>query len=160
MNETEEMCNRLVKLAIRLGAEDEGIDISDHDYSMEQLASMRSFLSSQRRAIDIVSKALAVYWNDEYQSMQYDDGVNDWRVGKTKGKKVIDPDAFYEWMATLSPTRLKRLVSTSAVKVGGFDGPERSTFLDETPVNDKLSLNSKPHYRDTSAIADADKEKK
>ncbi len=155
MTETEEMSNHLVKLAMRLMPEDEGIDVSDHDYSMEQLASMRSLLSSQRRAIDVVSKALAIYWSENHKDKIYDDGVSDWKVGRTKGKRVIDPDMFYEWLSTMSAQRLSKLISPSSIKVGGFMDAERETFLDESPTSDKLSLNSKPHYRDGPAIADA-----
>ena len=160
MTEAEEMSRHLVKLALRLMPEDEGIDISDHDYSMEQLASMRSYLSSQRRAIDMVSKSLAIYWGESHKDKIFDDGVNDWKVGRTKGKRVIDPDMFFEWMSGLSAQRLSKLVSPSSIKVGGFMDAERSTFLDESPTSDKLSLNSKPHYRDGPAIAGvSDKEK-
>ena len=160
MNETEEMSQRLVKLAMKLMPEDEGIDVSDHDYSMEQLSSMRSLFSSQRKAIDAVSKALALYWEENHKDKMFDDGVSDWKVGRTKGKVVIDPDAFYEWLSTMSAQRLSRLISPSSIKVGGFMDAERSTFLDESPTSDRLSLNSKPHYRDVSAIADVDKKKK
>ena len=134
----------LIELAKRLAPEDEGIEISDREYTQEQLAGIRSLLGTTRKAIDIVSAALAVEWDTAHKGEYYNDGANIWSVGRTKGKKVYDPDAFYAWLATKDADELAKIVSTSAVKVGGMSEGERSTFLDESPTSDKLTLKSKP----------------
>ncbi len=134
----------LIELAKRLGPEDEGIDISDREYTQEQLAGIRSLLGRTRKAIDIVSASLAIEWDGAHKGAYYDDGANIWSVGRTKGKKVVDPAAFFEWLATKDADELSKLVPAREVKVGGMSDAERSTFLDESPTSERLTLKSKP----------------
>lgn len=138
---------QLLRLAGRVQPEGEGLDLTDQEYAMEDMAGLRSYLSSMRKNIDIINAALAVAWDEEFGGKDYDDGTNDWKVGRTKGKKLVDADAFYGWMATLDADRLARLVSVASIKVGGMNESERQNFLDESPYNDKLTLKFKPHYR-------------
>lgn len=134
----------LLALAKRLGPEDEGLDLSDKEYTMEQMAEIRSLISSQRKSIDMISAALAVEWGEKYSHESYDDGHNTWSLGRTKGKVIVNNDQFYKWLATKNADQLSKLVSATAVKVGGMSVVERETLLDETPRTDKLSL--KPEW--------------
>ena len=136
----------LLRLAGRLQPEGEGLDLTDQEYAMEDMAELRSHLSTMRRSIDIISRALAEAWDEEYGGKVWDDGASSWKVTRAKTKQFVDSDAFYEWMATLSPERLRRLVAIGGIKVGGFEDAERQTFLDESPVNDRLSITSKPNW--------------
>ncbi len=135
----------LLDLAARLGPESEGLDLTDREYTPKEMVELRSSLSTMRKGIDIVNGALAKAWAENHAFESYEDETNKWYLGRTKGKKVVDPSAFYAWLATLDADRLSKLVSPSSIKVGGFDEVERSTFLDETPVNDKLTIKSVPH---------------
>ena len=136
----------LLRLAGRLSPEGEGLDLLDEEYAMEDMAELRSYLSTMRSSIDIVSRALAEAWNEEFGGKTWDDGTNTWKVGRTKGKSLVDADAFYEWMTTLDADQLKKLVSIHGIKVGGMTEGERQTFLDESPTNDRVSLTSKPNW--------------
>ena len=137
--------DELLDLASKLAPEGEGLDLIDRDYTPKEMAQLRGALSTMRKGIDLVSNALARAWSENYAFQSYEDEVNSWYLGRTKGKKVVDPDAFYAWLATLDADRLAKLVSPGSIKVGGFTEVERSTFLDETPVNDRLTIKSKPH---------------
>ena len=133
----------LIRLALMVGPEDEGLDLSDLEYTIEQLAHLRSELSSQRRAIDMVNKALARAWDENYGNEVYEDEFKEWYLGRPKGKKVIDTETFYAWLATKDADELSRIVSTSAVKVGGMSPVERDTLLDETSTQKELTINSR-----------------
>ncbi len=145
MSELRMAIAELLDLANRLGPESEGLDLTDRDYTPQEMVQLRSELSRMRKGIDLVNNALARAWAETHPHEAYEDETNRWYLGRTKGKKIVDPSAFYAWLATLDADRLSKLVSAASVKVGGFDEVERSTFLDETPTNDRLSIKSTPH---------------
>ena len=145
MNDITKEMLELIDLAKRLGPEDEGIDISDREYAPQDMAEMRSLLSSTRKAIDIVGAALANEWDNEHKGVSYNDGANIWYVARTKGKKVIAPEAFFEWLNTKDAKELTLLVPSYSIKVSGMSDAERTTFLDESPTSDRLTLKSKPN---------------
>ena len=64
----------------------------------------------------------------------------------TAGKVIIDDTAFYEWLASKSAIQLTKLVSASAIKVGGMTPAERDTLLDETPTSKNLSIKNSRRY--------------
>lgn len=136
----------LLNLAGRVAPEGEGLDITDREYAMEDMAELRSFLSSQRKAIDVISNALARAWDEQFGGKTYDDGTNTWKVGRSKGRRLVDEDSFYNWMASLDADQLKALVSVHGIKVSGMSEGERQTFLDESPTTDRLSLNGRENY--------------
>jgi hypothetical protein len=138
--------NLLLRTAGKVKPEGEGMDITDQEYAMEDMAEIRSFISSMRSSIDLISGALARAWDEQFGGKSYNDGGQTWKVGRTKGKRFVDEDAFYEWMATLDADQLKALVSVHGLKVSGLSEGERQTFLDESPTNDKLSLNARENY--------------
>jgi hypothetical protein len=144
-NKLKAEAKRLLALASRLSPEGEGIDLGDMDYTPEEMAQIRSYLSVMRRSIDSVNSALAKKWQLSNTDEVWDDGANTWYVSKSKGKRIIDTDLFYEWLETKDSDELSRLVSATAVKVGGMTPTERETLLDETAVNDRLSITSKPN---------------
>lgn len=136
-------CEKLLEQARLLAPEAEVFE-PEKDYTMEELALLRSRLSTMRKSIDFINKGLAIYWQDEYKGESYQDEYNIWWVGTTKGKRIVDADMFYAWLATKDADELSKLVSPSAVKVGGMSPVERSTHLDETPRNTDVSINNKP----------------
>ena len=144
-NKLKAEAKRLLELASRLSPEGEGIDLSDMDYTPEEMAQIRSYLSTMRRSIDAVNSALAKKWRLSNTDEVWDDGANTWYVSKSKGKSIIDTDMFYKWLASKDSDQLSRLVSATAVKVGGMTPSERETLLDETAVNERLSITSKPN---------------
>ena len=136
--------DRLMQLANRVQPEGEPLDLRDREYDPEDMAALRSHLSQMRRNIDLINTALAQAWRLDHQHKVFDDGVNVWYVGKSKGKRIIDLDLFYSWLSEKDNDQLSKLVSANAVKVTGMTPVERETLLDETEVNDRFSIKSKP----------------
>ena len=136
---------KLLTLASRLSPEGEGIDLRDNEYSPEEMAQIRSHLAGMRRSIDAVNNGLARAWQLDNTDEVWDDGANTWYVSKSKGKRVIDLDLFYQWLESKDSDQLSRIVSANAIKVGGMTPTERETLLDETAVNDRFSITSKPN---------------
>jgi hypothetical protein len=136
--------SELLKLATMVQPEGESLDLRDREYTPMEMSELRSHLSQQRRNIDLINNALAQAWQSEYPDERYSDGANEWYVGRTKGKRIVDTEMFYAWLATKDPDQLAKLVSASAVKVGGMTPVERETHLDETPTNDRISIKSRP----------------
>ncbi len=141
--ELREESDSLLNLARRLGPEGEGIEI-DNEYELEEVVQIRSFLSATRTAVDVVNKGLAKLWLREFPNVRYSDEFVEWYLGQAKGKKILDKDSFYAWLATLDAERLEKIVSAASIKVGGLTETERMTFFDETPTNDTLSIKHKP----------------
>jgi len=141
--ELREMTEHLLDVGRLLGAEKEGMTI-DEDFDLEEIVQLRSNLSETRRAIDLVNKALAVYWHEEFGSEPFDDEYDTWYVAQRKGKRIVDMDTFFAWLATKDADELSKLVSAGSVKVSGMSPAERDTMLDESPTNDTLAIQSKP----------------
>jgi hypothetical protein len=139
--------NNLLGTAAKVKPEGEGMDLTDQEYAMEDMAEIRSFISGMRSSIDLISAALARAWEEQYgEGKTYDDGGRTWKVGHTKGRRLVDEDMFYAWMASLDADQLRKLVSVHGIKVSGMTEGERQTMLDESPTNDKLSLNARENY--------------
>ena len=70
--QTKTQAAALVRLAMKLVDEGEPFDISDLDFTVEDLVRMKSLLSNQRKAIDMVNKSFAVYWDDVHFDEVYE----------------------------------------------------------------------------------------
>ena len=142
--ELREMAEHLLDLADRIGPEGEGMDVLDEDFTIDELVQLRSKLSSMRKAIDVVNKALAKYWHDQYTGQTHDTEYDTWYVTQRKGKRAWDDTLFFDWLASKDATELSKLVSVSAVKVSGMSPSERETLLDESPTSETVSIESRP----------------
>jgi len=142
--EIQEAAAELISLARSYVGEGEPMDITDMGYTAEEMALLRSEMKSIYAATKVVNKALADAWNFDHKYESYDDGANVWYLGRTKGKKIIDQDLFYEWLAEQGADKLRSLFSGYNVKVGGLTPAERDNFLDETAAHDTLTILSKP----------------
>ena len=143
---TETKARQLVKMAMKVTGEGEMLDLSDEDFTLKKLVELKAHLSHQRKGIDMVNKALAIYWDEEHYDEVYEEQFTRWKVGITKGKRIIDDTKFFAWLATKSAVELSKIVSASAIKVGGMSPAERDTLLDETPTNMNLSITSSRRY--------------
>ena len=126
--------------------EGEPIDLRDQEYTPEQMATLRSHLSTMRKGIDLISAALAKAWQLDHTDEVWNDGNATWSVKRAKTKSIIDTDLFYDWLASKDAEQLARLVSATAVKVGGMTPAERETLLDESEIHDRLTITPKPNY--------------
>jgi len=145
--QVDKLSAKLIELGILVAPEAEGLDLSDHDFDLESLAQLRSRLSSMRVAIDLVNKALAVYWNDTYPGERLTLENVEWKVGRSKTKELVDDDMFMAFLASKDVDELKRLFTpsrlTSVVKVSGMTPAERETFISEGYTNAGLSIQHK-----------------
>ena len=99
-----------------------------------------------RRSIDLISAGLAKAWQLDHTDEVWNDGNATWSVKRAKTKSIIDTDLFYDWLASKDAEQLARLVSATAVKVGGMTPAERETLLDESEIHDRLTITPKPNY--------------
>ena len=136
----------LIEMARHLLPESEPIDLREHEFTPEQMALLRSHLSTMRRSIDLISAGLARAWQLDHTDEVWNDGNSTWSVKRAKTKSIIDTDLFYDWLASKDAEQLARLVSATAVKVGGMTPAERETLLDESEVKDRLTITPKPNY--------------
>lgn len=144
MNSLKQDIDELIALADMVQPEGEPLDLTDREYTIEHMSQLRSRLSQIRRDIDLINNALARAWDKDHRDKVTNDGANIWYVGRTKGKKVVDADMFFEWLATRTPDELRRLITPTNTKVSGMTPSERETHFDESEVNDRLSIKSKP----------------
>ena len=135
---------RLIDLAFLVNPEGEPLDLIDNEYTTQQMAELRSHLSSMRSGLDAVNGALARAWETEHLGESYADGTNRWWVGRAKKKEWIKDAGFHDWLATLDADRLATLINPNTIKVGGLTPAERETFFDESQRTDRLSIQSKP----------------
>jgi len=140
----------LIELARKLGPEGEGIEFADREWTMEELVQLRSHLSAMRTGIDIVNSGLARYWDETFPGEKFMMDHTEWSVGKTRVRRVVDPDLFIEWVASLDAEQLATLVNpnrlVTVVKTSGMSPAERDTHLSE-------------EYSQTSGISIKSKEK-
>ena len=148
MNKTQTKAKAaaLVKMAMPLTNEGELLDLTDNDFTLEDIVRMKSILSNQRKAIDMVNKAFAIYWDEIHHDEIFEEEFTKWSVGTTAGKRIIDDTQFFEWLASKSAVELTKLVSATAIKVGGMSPAERNTLLDETPSNMNLTIKNSRRY--------------
>ncbi len=147
MNTDRQEAQELINLAIRLGPEDEGLDLTDREYNLEQLAALRLTLSTIRGACDIAANGLAAAWADidpdGYIEM---DGLKFW-LGKVKGKRWVDDTSafgFADWLKKQDVETIASILAPYGLKVGQIDKAARNTFLDETPGVAKSTIQNKP----------------
>jgi len=144
--QSEAKATALVKMAMPLTSEGELLDLTDNEWTMEDIVRMKSYLSTQRKAIDMVNKAFAIYWDEIHHDEVFEEEFTKWSVGTTAGKRIIDDTQFFEWLASKSAIELTKLVSATAIKVGGMSPAERNTLLDETPTNMNKTIKSSRRY--------------
>lgn len=138
----------LLNIAGRLQPEGEPLDLRDREYTPEEMAQMRSYLSRQRKSIDLINAALARAWQLDHTDEVWDDGANEWSVRRAKTRTVIDNELFMRYVSDLSLDELEKAFSAGqlgrVIKVRSLGPTMRETLLDETEIHDRLSIESKP----------------
>ena len=125
----------LLDLARRIGPEGEGIDVSDLDLSVEDLVEIKSIVGQLRTAGEVVNRALAQEWNDQYKGRAIDYGADTYYLGYAS-KRIFRPGADIEFAIRVSP-------------LGRPDSPLREKFFDEERTSEDLRIVSKPNKKGT-----------
>ena len=144
--QTKSKARSLVEMAMLVTDEGEPLDLTDNDFTMEDIVRIKSLISHQRKAIDMVNKALAIYWDEIHHDEIFEEEFTKWSVGTTAGKRIINDTNFYKWLASKNEVELVKLVSATAIKVGGMTPAERDSLLDETPTNMNLTIKNNRRY--------------
>ena len=144
----------LLDLARRLGPEGEGLDVSDLDLSVEDLVEIKSIVGQLRTAGEVVNRALAQEWNDQYKGQAIDYGKDTYYLGYAS-KRIFKPGKdieFAMWLKDQSAEEIRKIVSVNAIRVsplGRPDSPLREKFFDEERTSDDLRIVSKPNKKGT-----------
>ena len=139
----------LMDLARHLGPEGEGIDVNDLDLELEDLIEIKSITAQMRTAGEVVNRALAQYWNDNYEGRSQEYGEDLYFLGYA-AKRVFQPGQdieFARWVKEQEPEVIVKLFAAYNIKVsplGGPGSPLREQFFDEEKTSDDLRIQSKP----------------
>lgn len=141
-------CHRLIDLAYFLKPEGEGMDLSDEDYDIEDIAHLKAILGNMRSSIDMVSHALAIEWNEQEPGSKYQVGDIVYSVGHNTKKVWAHNDkgmAFAEWVLEQNdPELLAALIPPSSVRVTPLNSRGvTETFIVKEKTNDTLTIKSR-----------------
>lgn len=141
-------CHRLIDLAYFLKPEGEGMDLSDEDYDIEDIAHLKAILGNMRSSIDMVSHALAIEWNEQEPGSKYQVGDIVYSVGHNTKKVWAHNDkgmAFAEWVLEQNdPELLAALIPPSSVRVTPLNSRGvTETFIVKEQTNDTLTIKSR-----------------
>ena len=137
----------LVELATMLLPEAEGIDISDKEYDLEDLAVLRMRAASIRHACDVVSRALANEWKrlGEHDLIELD-GNKHW-LGTTKRMEYQDEEkalAFAEWLKEQDAETIVKILPKKPGPIRKTSlGAARDSFFKDVSEGSE-SIQSKP----------------
>jgi len=140
---------KLIEMATLVLPEDEGIDLTDRWYTIDQLVELRATLAEMRHSIDALNRALAQAWARQYQGLAYRYGGNDWYLGYAT-KRVFhegQDEAFAAWLKEQPVNKIRQIVSADSVRVtpiGKPGSPLRYTFFDEEPTSNELRIMHRP----------------
>ena len=140
----------LIELSEKLVPEGEGIDLTDRDYTFEEMASLRNRLSTMRKAIDVANKGLAKAWYEKDKDHYFEDEYNKHWLGITKKVAWMDSDtplAFAKWLKK-QPAKTIELILPSQPPYGLRTTPipeaAKDTFFIKLSSAEQASIQTKP----------------
>jgi len=139
----------LMNLARRLGPEGEELDLEDHDFTIEELVEAKSIIGQYRTAGEVVNRALAQYWNNHFEGVALDYGLDTYYLGYNSKRVFREGQdlVFAEWLKEQTPEDIAKIVSVGAIRVsplGTKDSPLREQFFDEEKTSDDLRIQTRP----------------
>lgn len=150
MNEkqTTKEAHRLIDLATKLLPEDEGMDLTDMEYEVEDMARLRDKLSSMRHAIDGVNKALAEAWYEldpnmmkkvEVDGLGYYLGTNTAWVWMDEGSSL----GFAKWLKKQQATLIEAIVPERTVRRTMMPDEVKDTFFRKRTTSESLTIKNR-----------------
>jgi len=150
MNKERQEVYDLIDLAERLEPESEGIDLTDREYTFEQMAGLRGRLSRMRKAIDIINKGLARAWHDSdprgYVELE---NVKHW-LGITKKVAWLDDNApllFAMWLRKQDAETIALILPSQppyGLRMSPIPEAAKDTFFRKLSGAEQASIQSKP----------------
>ena len=142
-----EELHELIDLALMLDPEGEGVDLTDREYTVDDIVALKGMLASTRKGIDIVSAALAQAWHKLYPEVgSYVMGGQSYYLAPNKRVKWQSDGAaiaFASWLSDQSIEQIERIVPAYGVRIGQVQAEARATFFDERPTDADLRIQSK-----------------
>ena len=147
IKQLKKKADELIAMGILVSGEGEPLELTDVDLTMHEMAQLRSKLSSMRVSIDLVNKALAVYWHERYPGERIETEGTEWYVGQKKTRRVVDDTLFMEWVASRDIDQLEKLFKASrlagTIKTTAMTPAEVDTHIETAYTNAGLSINHK-----------------
>lgn len=150
MNKERQEVYDLIDMAERLGPEGEGLDLTDREYTFEQMAGLRGRLSRMRKAIDIVNKGLALAWHTKdprgYVELE---NVKHW-LGITKKVAWVDEDTplqFAKWLKKQDANTIALILPSQppyGLRMSPIPEAAKDTFFRKLSGAEQASIQSKP----------------
>ncbi len=138
--------HELIDLATFLSVEGEGVDLTDRQYTIEEMAQLKYVLGSMRTGIDAVSRALAAAWAETDRFAQANIGEESYYLGKQKRVKWKDANAekdFAAWLTKQSEDVVAAIVPAYGIRIGQVPEKIRKAFFNEEPTDDDLRIRTK-----------------
>ncbi len=138
--------HELIDLATFLSVEGEGVDVTDRQYTIEELAQLKYVLGSMRTGIDVASRALAQAWVEADRFGQATVGEETYYLGINKKVQWKDSDAetdFAAWLITQDAETVAAIVPAYGIRIGQVPEKIRKAFFNEEPKDDQLRIKTK-----------------
>jgi hypothetical protein len=147
--ELERDALELIKLSLYLEPEGEGMDLTDREYSLENIIRLKGTLSRMRSGIDATNRALAAAWFDQYGNVGTNqDGEHYWLAPNTTLKFQENMSRpFAEWLKAQDPETIEAIVPAYGVRRGQFLPAVRDTFFDVKETSKDRRIQNKPQSK-------------
>jgi len=138
-----QQANELIELAMFLGPEDEGMDLTDQDYELADLVTLKNRLSGIYKAITVVNAALADYWIRIHTGDEYTTEHDRYYVSGTKEVQWMDDDSpfgFAEWLKEQDVSTIVKVVSLKGLRRSAMPKVIQDTFINTSRYSKRKSI--------------------
>lgn len=144
----EAEAHALIDLGIKMKPEGEGIDLTDREYQLPDIIRIKRMLSTMRSTIDMLTPALAAYWESEYPGISTDLDDEHWWLSANKKWKLREDKAedFAEWLTKQDPELVSRIVPPRGLRTSPMAQSVKDTFMTNEITKEDLRIQRKPKY--------------
>lgn len=132
----------LINLGLKVVPEGEGMDLTDMDYTLDDIVRLKVMLTRIRGVCDAAGRALGELWEEEYYNEATEINGQRWYMGASRKVQFIEgmEEAFGEWLAAQPPEKIVSIVPARTLRVSKMGNAARDTFLDTKEGNGKRSI--------------------
>lgn len=138
----------LIDLAVLLAPEAEGVDLSDKEYTPQQMAELKDRLSRMRKAIDVVNKGLATEWLAQDPEGRVEVDELTYYLGYNSGWVFQDDMSlpFAKWLKKQTAETIEAIVPDRSLRLTPI-GDARDTFFRKRRTSESVTIkNTKPRF--------------
>ena len=143
-----DMAHELIDLAIMVGPEGEGLDLTDRGFDVNSIVHLKSVLGNMYSAIQRINKALAQAWEaSEDTKAKIVMGEYVYGLGYDTRRDWVHGDngvAFAKWLKEQDPETIAAILPGGGrgLRVTSM-GAARNTFLEESRSSDTVKITSR-----------------